>query len=109
MQYDTEGVRRAEVHRVGCWPFEPSLVHCTAGHLSVRLTERHLITSTDTRLGTLQQGAPAKTDADGVQKEGGKRASYLLALRRRLSSANAQAALSARRIDALRVSVAARR
>jgi hypothetical protein len=43
------------------------------------------------------------------KNEGGKRASCLLALCRRLSSANAQAALSARRIDALRVSVAARR
>ena len=79
---DESGLRD-EICRVGRSLFERGYVHATAGNISVRLDDGHLITPTDACLGTLEPQRLARVDANGVQT-GGDRASKTLALHRRI-------------------------
>ena len=79
---------RDEICGIGASLFQRSLVHATAGNISVRLPDGdgHLITPTDACLGRLHPAALAHVDADGVQRSG-DRASKTLALHRQIYGA----------------------
>ena len=79
----TEDQLRDEICRVGRSLFERGYVHATAGNISVRLDDGHLITPTDACLGLLAPQRLARIDATGVQT-GGDRASKTLALHRHI-------------------------
>jgi 3-dehydro-4-phosphotetronate decarboxylase len=87
--FDTQ---RAEICRVGRSLFERSLVHATAGNISVRLPgdEGFLITPTDACLGQLQPDQLAHTDL-ASHPLSGPRASKTLALHRAIYAADPQA------------------
>ena len=74
---------RQEICRVGRSLFERGYVHATAGNISVRLDDGHLITPTDACLGALEPQRLARIDVNGVQT-GGDRASKTLGLHRRI-------------------------
>jgi ribulose-5-phosphate 4-epimerase/fuculose-1-phosphate aldolase len=86
----TEHEAREEVCRVGRSLFERGYVHASAGNISVRLDDGHLITPTDACLGFLQPERLARVDANGEQT-GGDRASKTLALHRRIYAADPDA------------------
>ena len=81
---------RQEICRVGRSLFERGYVHATAGNISVRLDDGHLITPTDACLGALEPQRLARIDVNGVQT-GGDRASKTLALHRRIYAAEPSA------------------
>jgi 3-dehydro-4-phosphotetronate decarboxylase len=81
---------RDDLCRVGASLFERGYVHATAGNISARLDDGHLITPTDACLGLLEPDALAFVDAAGVQLSG-ERASKTLALHRAIYSADASA------------------
>ena len=86
----TEHEAREEICRVGRSLFERGYVHASAGNISVRLVDGHLITPTDACLGFLQPERLARIDANGEQT-GGDRASKTLALHRRIYAADPDA------------------
>lgn len=81
---------REAICRIGRSLFERSLVHSTAGNISVRLEHGYLITPTDACLGFLQADQLAWIDLQG-QQQGGLRASKTLALHQRIYAAAPQA------------------
>ncbi|MGW6484712.1 class II aldolase/adducin family protein [Streptomyces sp. NPDC055059] len=78
---------RAEIVRVGTSLFARGYVHASAGNLSARLDDGHLITPTDAALGFLDAGRLAQVDGDGEQIAG-DRASKTLTLHRRIYAAD---------------------
>ncbi len=82
---------REEICRVGRSLFERGYVHATAGNISVRLDDGHLITPTDACLGFLEPAQLAKVDGGGRQLSGAP-ASKTLALHRAIYAADAAAA-----------------
>lgn len=91
----SEAEARQEIVRVGRSLFERGYVHATAGNISVRLADGHLITPTDACLGTLEPQRLARLDAQGRQV-GGDRASKTIVLHRRIYEASAGTAAPAR-------------
>jgi ribulose-5-phosphate 4-epimerase/fuculose-1-phosphate aldolase len=85
-----EAALREEICRVGRSLFQRGYVHATAGNISVRLADGHLITPTDACLGHLDPARLARVDAEGRQT-GGDRASKTLALHRHVYAADPQA------------------
>ncbi len=85
-----ESSQREEICRVGKSLFDRGYVHATAGNISLRLVDGHLITPTDACLGTLDPARLARLDAAGVQTSG-DRASKTLALHRRIYAADPSA------------------
>jgi ribulose-5-phosphate 4-epimerase/fuculose-1-phosphate aldolase len=83
----TEFELRKEICRVGRSLFDRGYVHGTAGNISVRLPDGHLITPTDACLGFLDPERIAKVNIDGVHQSGGL-ASKTLSLHRRIYSAD---------------------
>lgn len=78
---------RAEIVRVGTSLFARGYVHASAGNLSARVGDAHLITPTDAALGFLDPERLALVDADGTQVAG-DRASKTLTLHRRIYRAD---------------------
>jgi ribulose-5-phosphate 4-epimerase/fuculose-1-phosphate aldolase len=86
----TESQLREEICRVGRSLFERGYVHATAGNVSVRLPDGHLITPTDACLGFLDPARLSKVGPAG-EPLGGDRASKTLALHRRIYAADPDA------------------
>ncbi|MDI3422007.1 class II aldolase/adducin family protein [Streptomyces luteolus] len=78
---------RAEIVRVGTSLFARGYVHASAGNLSARLDDAHLITPTDAALGFLAPERLALVGADGT-RVAGDRASKTLTLHRRIYEAD---------------------
>ena len=78
---------RAEIVRVGTSLFERGYVHASAGNISARVGDSHLITPTDAALGFLKPERLALVDAGGEQIAG-DRASKTLTLHRRICAAD---------------------
>ncbi|MFD4724080.1 aldolase [Streptomyces seoulensis] len=81
---------RREIVRVGTSLFARGYVHASAGNISARIGDSHLITPTDAALGFLEPGRLALVDADGRQLTG-HRASKTLTLHRRIYAADSSA------------------
>jgi len=81
---------RAEICRVGKSLFDRGYVHSTAGNISVRLGDGHLITPTDACLGFLDPGEISHVDPQGAPVSGG-RPSKTLTLHRRIYAADKEA------------------
>ncbi|MEU6676163.1 aldolase [Streptomyces sp. NPDC046853] len=78
---------RAQIVRVGTSLFDRGYVHASAGNISARIGDSHLITPTDAALGFLTPGRLALVDAGGEQIAG-DRASKTLTLHRRIYAAD---------------------
>lgn len=78
---------RAEIVRIGSSLFARGYVHASAGNISTRVGDGHLITPTDAALGFLHPERLALVDARGGQVAG-DRASKTLALHRRIYEAD---------------------
>ncbi|MFJ8728990.1 aldolase [Streptomyces bauhiniae] len=78
---------RREIVRVGTSLFARGYVHASAGNISARVGDSHLITPTDAALGFLEPGRLALVDAGGEQLTG-DRASKTLTLHRRIYAAD---------------------
>ncbi|MFF5482186.1 aldolase [Streptomyces sp. NPDC012935] len=78
---------RREIVRVGTSLFARGYVHASAGNISARVGDSHLITPTDAALGFLAPDRLALVDASG-QQVAGDRASKTLALHRRIYEAD---------------------
>ncbi|MDQ0989226.1 aldolase [Streptomyces sp. V3I7] len=78
---------RREIVRVGTSLFARGYVHASAGNISARVGDSHLITPTDAALGFLDAGRLALVDAEGTQVAG-DRASKTLTLHRRIYDAD---------------------
>ncbi|MFF9373071.1 aldolase [Streptomyces griseoluteus] len=78
---------RREIVRVGTSLFARGYVHASAGNISARVGDFHLITPTDAALGFLDPGRLALVDAEGEQLAG-DRASKTLTLHRRINAAD---------------------
>lgn len=78
---------RAEIVRVGTSLFARGYVHASAGNISARVGDSHLITPTDAALGFLDPERLALVDAAGEQLAG-DRASKTLTLHRRICAAD---------------------
>ncbi|MYZ06222.1 aldolase [Streptomyces sp. SID2999] len=78
---------RREIVRVGTSLFARGYVHASAGNISARIGDSHLITPTDAALGFLEPDRLALVDAEGEQLSG-DRASKTLTLHRRISAAD---------------------
>ncbi|MEV6737183.1 aldolase [Streptomyces sp. NPDC051104] len=78
---------RTEIVRVGTSLFARGYVHASAGNISARVGDRHLITPTDAALGFLEPDRIALVGADGEQIAG-DRASKTLVLHRRIYAAD---------------------
>ncbi|MFJ6907737.1 class II aldolase/adducin family protein [Streptomyces griseoluteus] len=78
---------RREIVRVGTSLFARGYVHASAGNISARVGDSHLITPTDAALGFLDPGRLALVDAEGEQLAG-DRASKTLTLHRRINAAD---------------------
>ncbi|MEU1946911.1 aldolase, partial [Streptomyces sp. NPDC020125] len=78
---------RDEIVRVGTSLFNRGYVHASAGNISARVGDGHLITPTDAALGFLQRDRLALVDARGEQIAG-DRASKTLTLHRRIYAAD---------------------
>ncbi|MGA5648231.1 aldolase [Streptomyces seoulensis] len=81
---------RREIVRVGTSLFARGYVHASAGNISARIGDSHLITPTDAALGFLEPERLALVDADGRQLTG-DRASKTLTLHRRIYAADSSA------------------
>ncbi|MGI5430702.1 aldolase [Streptomyces sp. CA-179760] len=84
-----EAVERArdEIVRVGTSLFARGYVHASAGNISAKAGDHHLITPTDAALGFLESGRLALVDGRGEQIAG-DRASKTLTLHRRICAAD---------------------
>ncbi|CDR17490.1 aldolase [Streptomyces iranensis] len=78
---------RDEIVRVGTSLFNRGYVHASAGNISARIGDGHLITPTDAALGFLERDRLALVDAQGEQRAG-DRASKTLTLHRRIYAAD---------------------
>ncbi|MYV42106.1 aldolase [Streptomyces sp. SID1328] len=78
---------RREIVRVGTSLFARGYVHASAGNISARVGDSHLITPTDAALGFLDPRRLALVDAGGEQLAG-DRASKTLTLHRRIHAAD---------------------
>ncbi|MFI0820205.1 aldolase [Streptomyces sp. NPDC021098] len=78
---------RDEIVRVGTSLFDRGYVHASAGNISAKVGEGHLITPTDAALGFLERDRLALVDARGEQRTG-DRASKTLTLHRRIYDAD---------------------
>ncbi|WP_405551514.1 aldolase [Streptomyces sp. NBC_01171] len=78
---------RREIVRVGTSLFARGYVHASAGNISARIGDSHLITPTDAALGFLEPDRLALVDAEGEQLTG-DRASKTLTLHRRIYAAD---------------------
>ncbi|MGW0817672.1 class II aldolase/adducin family protein [Streptomyces viridiviolaceus] len=78
---------RREIVRVGTSLFARGYVHASAGNISARVGDRHLITPTDAALGFLEPRRLALVDPHGEQIAG-DRASKTLTLHRRIYAAD---------------------
>jgi ribulose-5-phosphate 4-epimerase/fuculose-1-phosphate aldolase len=78
---------RNEIVRVGTSLFARGYVHASAGNISAKAGDRHLITPTDAALGFLEPGRLALVDSRGEQIAG-DRASKTLTLHRRICAAD---------------------
>ncbi|MEU8876270.1 aldolase [Streptomyces javensis] len=78
---------RDEIVRVGTSLFDRGYVHASAGNISARIGDGHLITPTDAALGFLERDRLALVDAQGEQRAG-DRASKTLTLHRRIYTAD---------------------
>ncbi|AGP60967.1 aldolase [Streptomyces rapamycinicus] len=78
---------RDEIVRVGTSLFNRGYVHASAGNISARIGDGHLITPTDAALGFLERDRLALVDARGEQRAG-DRASKTLTLHRRIYAAD---------------------
>ncbi|OPF71287.1 aldolase [Streptomyces antioxidans] len=78
---------RDEIVRVGTSLFNRGYVHASAGNISARIGDSHLITPTDAALGFLERDRLALVDAQGEQRAG-DRASKTLTLHRRICAAD---------------------
>ncbi|MEU6575213.1 aldolase [Streptomyces sp. NPDC046805] len=78
---------RREIVRVGTSLFSRGYVHASAGNISARVGDGHLITPTDAALGFLEADRLALVDAGGEQVAG-DRASKTLTLHRRIYAAD---------------------
>ncbi|WP_030812240.1 aldolase [Streptomyces sp. NRRL F-2799] len=78
---------RREIVRVGTSLFARGYVHASAGNISARVGDSHLITPTDAALGFLEPDRLALVDAGGEQLTG-DRASKTLTLHRRIYAAD---------------------
>ncbi|MER8032368.1 aldolase [Streptomyces bauhiniae] len=78
---------RREIVRVGTSLFARGYVHASAGNISARIGDSHLITPTDAALGFLEPDRLALVDAEGEQLAG-DRASKTLTLHRRIYAAD---------------------
>ncbi|TGN79755.1 aldolase [Streptomyces bauhiniae] len=78
---------RREIVRVGTSLFARGYVHASAGNISARIGDSHLITPTDAALGFLEPDRLALVDAEGVRVTG-DRASKTLTLHRRIYAAD---------------------
>ncbi|MGA5318977.1 aldolase [Streptomyces seoulensis] len=78
---------RREIVRVGTSLFARGYVHASAGNISARIGDSHLITPTDAALGFLEPDRLALVDAEGRQLAG-DRASKTLTLHRRIHAAD---------------------
>lgn len=78
---------REEIVRVGTSLFNRGYVHASAGNISARVGDGHLITPTDAALGFLERHRLALVDARGEQLAG-DRASKTLMLHRRIYAAD---------------------
>ncbi|MDQ1006696.1 ribulose-5-phosphate 4-epimerase/fuculose-1-phosphate aldolase [Streptomyces sp. V4I23] len=78
---------RAEIVRIGSSLFARGYVHASAGNISARVGDGHLITPTDAALGFLEPQRLALVDARGEQIAG-DRASKTLTLHRRIYEAD---------------------
>lgn len=85
-----EKALRAEICRVGKSLFDRGYVHSTAGNISVRLGDGHLITPTDACLGFLEPERISHVDGQGAPVSG-ERPSKTLALHRRIYAADKEA------------------
>ncbi|MFE5889553.1 aldolase [Streptomyces sp. NPDC056462] len=83
----TVDAARREIVRVGTSLFARGYVHASAGNISARVRDSHLITPTDAALGFLDPDRLALVDASGEQVAG-DRASKTLALHRRIYEAD---------------------
>jgi ribulose-5-phosphate 4-epimerase/fuculose-1-phosphate aldolase len=81
-----EGARN-EIVRMGTSLFARGYVHASAGNISAKVGDCHLITPTDAALGFLEPGRLALVDARGEQIAG-DRASKTLTLHRRICAAD---------------------
>ncbi|MFJ3659691.1 aldolase [Streptomyces sp. NPDC090119] len=78
---------RREIVRVGASLFARGYVHASAGNISARVGDSHLITPTDAALGFLEPDRLALVDPRGEQLAG-DRASKTLTLHRRIYAAD---------------------
>lgn len=78
---------RDEIVRVGTSLFDRGYVHASAGNISARVGDGHLITPTDAALGFLERDRLALVDARGEQRAG-DRASKTLTLHRHIYAAD---------------------
>ncbi|WHX23296.1 MFS transporter [Streptomyces malaysiensis subsp. malaysiensis] len=78
---------RNEIVRVGTSLFNRGYVHASAGNISARVGDGHLITPTDAALGFLDRHRLALVDANG-ERIAGDRASKTLTLHRRVYAAD---------------------
>ncbi|MBG0850418.1 aldolase [Streptomyces spinoverrucosus] len=78
---------RHEIVRVGTSLFTRGYVHASAGNISAKVGDSHLITPTDAALGFLEPDRLALVDARGEQTTG-DRASKTLTLHRRIYEAD---------------------
>ncbi|MEU6705982.1 class II aldolase/adducin family protein [Streptomyces wuyuanensis] len=78
---------RAEIVRVGTSLFTRGYVHASAGNISAKVGDSHLITPTDAALGFLKPHRLALVDSGGEQIAG-ERASKTLTLHRRICAAD---------------------
>ncbi|MEU4131831.1 class II aldolase/adducin family protein [Streptomyces wuyuanensis] len=78
---------RAEIVRVGTSLFARGYVHASAGNISAKVGDSHLITPTDAALGFLKPHRLALVDSGGEQIAG-ERASKTLTLHRRICAAD---------------------
>ncbi len=83
----TVDAARDEIIRVGTSLFNRGYAHASAGNISARVGDGHLITPTDAALGFLQRDRLALVDAQGEQIAG-ERASKTLTLHRRIYAAD---------------------
>jgi ribulose-5-phosphate 4-epimerase/fuculose-1-phosphate aldolase len=78
---------RAEIVRAGTTLFARGYVHASAGNISAKVGDSHLITPTDAALGFLKPHRLALVDSGGEQIAG-ERASKTLTLHRRICAAD---------------------
>ena len=86
---DDKGLR-AEICRVGKSLFDRGYAHSTAGNISVRLDDGHMITPTDACLGFLDPDRISHVDGQGAPISG-DRPSKTLTLHRRIYAADKEA------------------